>query len=67
MDPAIINPIWTVSECAAIEHASQAKPDLVILDVAAPEMDSIKVARHLKESMLEVPIALFTMCELEKT
>lgn len=48
----------------AIEVAEQTKPDLIILDIAMPKMDGITAAQHLKESMPEVPIILFTMYDL---
>jgi len=48
----------------AVEIAEQTRPDLVILDIAMPEMDGITAARHLKKSMPEVPIILFTMYDL---
>lgn len=48
----------------AIERAEQSKPDLIILDIAMPVMDGITAAKHLKESMPETPIILFTMYDL---
>ena len=48
----------------AIERAEQTKPDLIILDVAMPEMDGITAAKHLKHSMPETPIILFTMYDV---
>src|SRR5262245_3557263 len=35
----------------AIERAEQTKPDLIILDVAKPELDGITAAKRLKQSM----------------
>jgi len=48
----------------AVEVAEQTKPDLIILDIAMPKMDGITAAQHLKKSMPEVPIILFTMYDL---
>jgi len=48
----------------AVEIAEQTKPDLIILDIAMPNMDGITAAHHLKKSMPEVPIILFTMYDL---
>lgn len=48
----------------AIELAEQSQPDLIILDVAMPVMDGITAAKHLKHSMPETPIILFTMYDL---
>ena len=45
----------------AIEIAENSKPDLIILDVVMPEMDGITAAQHLKKSLPEIPIILFTM------
>src|SRR5262245_55887961 len=45
----------------AVEIANQTKPDLIILDIGMPQMDGITAAQHLKKSMPEVPIILFTI------
>ena len=45
----------------AVAIAEQRKPDLIILDIGMPQMDGITAAQHLKQSMPEVPIILFTM------
>jgi len=45
----------------AVERAQERKPDLIILDVAMPEMNGIQAAKVLKQSMPDVPIVLFTM------
>ena len=49
----------------AIELASKFKPDLVILDISMPGMDGATVAKHLKQSMPETPIILFTIYKLD--
>lgn len=49
----------------AIELASKSKPDLVILDISLPDMDGVRVAKHLKQSMPETPIILFTIYKLD--
>lgn len=48
----------------AIERAEHTKPDLIILDVAMPEMDGITAAKRLKRSLPQTPIILFTMHDL---
>jgi CheY-like chemotaxis protein len=48
----------------AIERAEQSRPDLIILDIAMPVMDGITAAKHLKRSLPETPIILFTMYDL---
>ena len=49
----------------AVERAAASKPDLVILDLAMPEMNGLQTAEALKRRMPEVPIVLFTMYELQ--
>jgi len=49
----------------AIELASKSKPDLVILDISMPDMDGVMVAKHLKQSMPETPVILFTVYKLD--
>lgn len=48
----------------AIEIAEKTKPDLIILDLAMPEMDGIRAAQYLKKSMPQIPIILFTIYDL---
>ena len=48
----------------AVEIAEQTRPDLIILDIAMPQMDGITAAKHLKKSMPEVPIILFTIYDI---
>jgi DNA-binding NarL/FixJ family response regulator len=45
----------------AVEKARTLKPDLVLLDLAMPEMNGAEAASLLKKTMPEVPINLFTM------
>jgi CheY-like chemotaxis protein len=45
----------------AIEKAKVLKPDLIILDLAMPEMNGIEAASVIKGMMPEVPIVLFTL------
>jgi CheY-like chemotaxis protein len=45
----------------AVEKARALKPDLVLLDLAMPEMNGAEAASVLKKMMPEVPIILFTM------
>jgi YesN/AraC family two-component response regulator len=39
----------------ALEKISERKPDVVLLDLAMPEVDGFDVARHLTTSMLSTP------------
>jgi len=57
---------WTVcGEAAngreAIEKARRFRPQVVILDLSMPEMNGLKAARQLKETMPEIRLILFTM------
>ena len=45
----------------AIEKAKQLKPDLIVLDLAMPEMNGIEAASVIKGMMPEVQIILFTL------
>ena len=45
----------------AIEKAKALKPDLIVLDLAMPEMNGIEAASVIKGMMPEVPIVLFTL------
>jgi DNA-binding NarL/FixJ family response regulator len=44
----------------AIEKALQLKPDLIVLDLAMPEMNGLDAARVLKKILPTVPLILFT-------
>src|SRR5262249_49155529 len=48
----------------AIEIANETKPDLIILDIGMPLMDGITAAQHLRKSMPDVPIILFTIYDV---
>ena len=45
----------------AIEKAKLLHPDLILLDLAMPEMNGAEVASILKKSMPDVHIIIFTM------
>ena len=45
----------------AVEKAKSLRPDLVLLDLAMPEMNGAEAASVLKKSMPHVPIIVFTM------
>ncbi|MFZ0639295.1 MAG: response regulator transcription factor [Candidatus Acidiferrales bacterium] len=45
----------------AIEKAKQLRPDLVVLDLAMPNLDGAQAASIIKHEMPEVPIILFTL------
>ena len=50
-----------VNGLEAMEKTRALKPDLLLLDLAMPEMNGAEVASVLKKTMPEVPIILFTM------
>jgi DNA-binding NarL/FixJ family response regulator len=47
----------------AIEKAKDPKPDLIVLDLSMPRMNSIQAAPRLKKILPGTPIILFTMHE----
>jgi two-component system nitrate/nitrite response regulator NarL len=56
---------WTVCEAengwAGIEKFEKMKPDVVVLDLAMPELDGIKTAKLMSSRNPTVPIILFTI------
>jgi len=56
---------WTVCEAesgwAGIEKFEELKPDVVVLDLAMPEMDGIQTAKLMSSRNPTVPIILFTI------
>lgn len=45
----------------AIDKAGETKPDIILLDLAMPELNGAEVAMILKKAMPAVPIILFTI------
>ena len=45
----------------AIEKAKQAKPDLILLDLAMPRLNGAEAATILRNTLPGIPIILFTM------
>jgi DNA-binding NarL/FixJ family response regulator len=45
----------------AVEQAKKLRPDLILLDLAMPEMNGAEAASVLKKAMPKVPIIVFTM------
>ena len=57
---------WEV--CAAVDSGKQAllqakelKPDLIIMDLAMPDMDGLNPIREITENLPAVPILIFTL------
>lgn len=46
---------------AAVEQATELKPDLVVLDMQMPQMDGISAGRAIRASFSEMPILIYTM------
>jgi two-component system response regulator (stage 0 sporulation protein F) len=44
----------------ALHRMKKAKPDLVILDIAMPEMDGLEALRRIKEQHNGIPVLLYT-------
>jgi len=45
----------------AIRKAKRSKPDLMLLDLAMPQLNGVEAASILKKAMPETPVILFTM------
>jgi DNA-binding NarL/FixJ family response regulator len=44
----------------AVQKAAQLKPDIIILDLAMPEMDGLQAAQQIFSASPEVPILIYT-------
>jgi DNA-binding NarL/FixJ family response regulator len=61
---------WTICGEAeggrsGIEKFEKLRPDVVVLDLAMPDIDGIQTAKQMSASDPTVPIILFTMLEVE--
>jgi DNA-binding NarL/FixJ family response regulator len=45
----------------AVNRAKQFKPDVVILDLAMPELNGIEAAARISKELPDVPILMFTL------
>lgn len=62
---------WTVCGDAldgkdAVGKAAQLSPDVIVLDLAMPQMNGFQAAREISRSMPEVPILLLTVQQLSR-
>jgi CheY-like chemotaxis protein len=65
---ALVSSYWTVCGCAengktAVKKFRELKPDLVLLDLAMPDMDGIEVGRRMHAIDPSVPLILFTLSD----
>jgi CheY-like chemotaxis protein len=44
----------------ALHQLEKAKPDLVLLDIAMPEMDGLEALRRIREQRNGIPVVLYT-------
>ena len=60
---------WTVCEAkdgrTGIKKFRQLKPDVVVLDLAMPDMDGVSAAKQMSDSHPEIPLILFTVFEIQ--
>ena len=60
---------WRVCEAknarTGIKKFRQLKPDVVVLDLAMPDMDGVAAAKQMSESHPEIPLILFTVFETQ--
>ena len=65
---AIVGSRWTVcgeaeNGRAGVKKFRELKPDLVVLDLAMPDLDGIEVARQMSAIDSSVPVVLFTLLD----
>jgi CheY-like chemotaxis protein len=56
---------WDVCEAKdgvqAVIRAKEFKPDLILLDLAMPELNGIEAARQISNTLPDVPILMYTL------
>lgn len=65
---AMVSSRWTVcgeadSGASAVRKFRELEPDLVVLDLAMPDLDGIEVGRRMHAIDPSVPIVLFTLSD----
>jgi DNA-binding NarL/FixJ family response regulator len=65
------HPEWTVCGDAedgqdAISKASQLEPDVIVLDLAMPQMNGLQAAREISRTLPGTPMLLLTVQEVSK-
>jgi len=67
---ALVSSRWTVcgeaeSGTAGVKKFQELKPDVVVLDLAMPDISGIEAAKWMSESDPTVPLILFTLQDTE--
>ncbi len=65
---ALVSSRWTVcgeaeNGCSAVKRFRELKPDLVLLDLAMPDIDGIEAGRQMHAIDPSVPLILFTLLD----
>jgi two-component system chemotaxis response regulator CheY len=65
---ALVGSRWTVcgeaeNGCSAVKRFRELKPDLVLLDLAMPDIDGIEAGRQMHAIDPSVPLILFTLLD----
>jgi DNA-binding NarL/FixJ family response regulator len=60
---------WTVcgeadNGCSGVTQFKELKPDLVLIDLAMPDINGLETARRMSALNPEVPLVLFTVLDL---
>jgi len=61
---------WTVcgeaeNGWSSVKKFQELKPDVVLLDLAMPDINGIEAAKQMSAADPRVPLILFTICEIE--
>jgi two-component system chemotaxis response regulator CheY len=65
---ALVSSRWTVcgeakNGCSGVKRFRELKPDLVLLDLAMPDIDGIEAGRQMHAIDSSVPLILFTLLD----
>ena len=50
----------------AVEEAKRRSPDIVILDIAMPELNGLEAARHIRKELPQCEVLILTLHESEQ-
>ena len=69
LEPRGFEVLQATNPFAAIREATEAKPDVIVLDLNMPGMDGLEVIRHLKRipETKDIPVIAFTGEQLTET